>query len=80
MRASRVALKLAGPKLNMSVSIPYVSIALQLSLLEALLIALAPTVAESLPNRGSKPKAFPMPLTVGAFRRNRQYVAMTPTV
>lgn len=65
---------------SMSVSIPFASIAaLQLSLLEALLIALAATVAESLPNRGSKPKAFPMPLAVGAFRKKRQYLAMTPT-
>jgi hypothetical protein len=65
---------------SMSVSIPFASIAaLQLSLLEALLIARAATVAESLPNRGSKPKAFPMPLTVGAFRKKRQHVAMTPT-
>jgi len=55
---------------SMSVSIPCASIAavFQLSLLEALLIALAETVPQSLHKRGTKPAAFQMLFTVGGFR------------
>jgi hypothetical protein len=68
VRASRVKLKLAGPKLNMSVSIPYVSIAaLQLSLFEVLLIVPAATAAQSLPMRLNKLEEFSIPFIVGGF-------------
>src|ERR1700739_4093734 len=55
--ASRLKLKLPGLEGNMSVNLPFILIAfVQLSLPEALLIAIASTVAQCLPKHGGKPK------------------------
>jgi hypothetical protein len=56
--ASRLKLKLPGLTGNMSVNLPFILIAVvELSLLEALLIALASTVAQCFPKDGGWPKA-----------------------
>jgi hypothetical protein len=53
--------KLPGLNGNMSVNLPFVLIAaVQLSLLEALLIALSSTFVQSLPKAGGKPKVVKM--------------------
>jgi len=56
--ASRMKVKLPGLNGSMSVNLPFVLVAaVQLSLLEALFVALASTVVQSLPQAGGKPKA-----------------------
>jgi len=58
---SRMKVKLPGVTGNMSVNLPFLLIAVvQLSLVEALLIALASTVAQCFPKAGGKPKAVQM--------------------
>jgi hypothetical protein len=55
--ASRLKLKLPGLNGNMSVNVPFILIAVaQLSLFEALLVALPSSVAQCLPKGGGKPK------------------------
>ena len=59
--ASHFKVKLPGLNGNMSVNLPFVLIAaVQLSLFEALLIALLSTFVQSLPKAGGKPKAVQM--------------------
>ncbi len=59
--ASRMKVKLPGLNGSMSVNLPFVLIAaIQLSLLEALLVALASTAVQSLPAAGGKPKVVQM--------------------
>jgi len=66
--ASRLKLKLPGLNGNMSVNLPFVLIAaVQLSLFEALFIALASTVAQSLPKAGGKPQAIQMLFNVSTM-------------
>jgi len=56
--ASRLKLKLPGLNGNMSVNLPFILVAvMQLSLFEALLIALASIVAQCFPKGGGKPQA-----------------------
>ena len=56
--ASRLKLKLPGLNGNMSVNLPFILIAVvELSLFEALLIALASTVAQCFPKEGGWPSA-----------------------
>jgi len=56
--ASRLKLKLPGLTGNMSVNLPFILIAVvELSLFEALLIALASTVAQCFPKDGGRPQA-----------------------
>jgi hypothetical protein len=57
--ASRLKLKLPGLNGNMSVNLPFILIAVvELSLLEALMIALVSTVAQCVPKGGGRPKAI----------------------
>ena len=56
--AARLKLKLPGLNGNMSVYVPFILIAVvDLSLFEALMIAMASTVAQCFPKDGGKPKA-----------------------
>jgi len=58
MLASRLKLKLPGLHGNMSVNLPFILIAMvELSLFQALMIALASTVAQCFPKDGGRPKA-----------------------
>src|SRR5205807_3884740 len=58
---SRMKVKLPGVTGDMSMNLPFLLIAVvQLSLVEALLIALASTVAQCFPKAGGKPKAVQM--------------------
>lgn len=55
--AARLKLKLPGLTSSMSVNLPFILIAtLELSMLEALIIALASTAAQCFPEHGGKPK------------------------
>jgi len=57
--AARLKLKLPGLNGNMSVNLPFILIAIvELSLFEALVIALVSTVAQCFPSNGGKPKAL----------------------
>ena len=59
--ASRLKVKLPALNGNMSVNLPFILIAaVQLSLFETLVIALASTAAQCLPQDGGKPKAVQM--------------------
>src|SRR5713101_7347538 len=59
--AARMKIKLPGLNGNMSVNLPFLLIAVvQLSLFEALLIALASTLAQCFPKGGGKPKPVQM--------------------
>jgi hypothetical protein len=66
--ASRLKLKLPGLNGNMSVNLPFVLIAvIQLSLPEALLIALASTAAQCFPRGGGKPTVVQMVFNVSTM-------------
>jgi len=59
--ASRLKLKLPGLNGNMSVNLPFILVAaVQLSLLEALLVGMASIVAQCFPKGGGKPQAVQM--------------------
>ena len=57
--AARLKLRLPGLDGNMSVNVPFILIAMvELSLFEALMIAMASTVAQCFPKDGGRPKAL----------------------
>ena len=65
--AARLKLKLPGLNGNMSVYVPFILIAVvDLSLFEALMIAMASTVAQCFPKDGGKPKAVQTLFNVSA--------------
>jgi len=66
--ASRLKLKLPGLTGNMSVNLPFILIAVvELSLFEALLIALASTVVQCFPKNGGRPQAVKMLFNVSTM-------------
>jgi len=66
--ASRLKLKLPGLNGNMSVNLPFILIAVvELSLIEALMIGLASTVAQCVPKDGGRPRAVQMLFNVSTM-------------
>lgn len=68
MLASRMKVKLPGLNANMCVNLPFILIAVvQLSLFEALLVALASTLTQCFPKSGGKPKPVQMLFNVSTM-------------
>jgi len=66
--ASRLKVKLPGLNGNMSVNLPFILIAaVQLSLFESLMIALASTAAQCFPKHGGRPRALQLLFNVSTM-------------